>query len=191
MRFVECDLSGAMVLEPEAVQDERGHFARLFCRREFEARGLNPCVAQANVAFNLRRGTVRGLHFQYPPAAESKLVRCTRGAILDVMVDLRPESPTFLRHVAIEISAANRRSLYIPERFAHGYQTLEDGTETTYLVGEFYAPEFEGGLLHDDPRLDIAWPLAVTAVSAKDLGWAPLADVEPELVRRMTAPATR
>jgi dTDP-4-dehydrorhamnose 3,5-epimerase len=191
MRFVECDLSGAMVLEPEPVQDDRGHFARLFCRREFEAHGLNPCVAQANVAFNRLRGTVRGLHFQYPPAAESKLVRCTRGAILDVIVDLRPESPTFLRHVAVEISAANRRSLYIPERFAHGYQTLEDGTETSYLVGEFYAPEFEGGLLHDDPRLGIAWPLAVAAVSAKDRRWAPLADVEPELVGRMTAPASR
>jgi len=191
MRFVECDLSGAMVLEPEPVQDDRGHFARLFCRREFEAHGLNPCVAQANVAFNRLRGTVRGLHFQYPPAAESKLVRCTRGAILDVIVDLRPESPTFLRHVAVEISAANRRSLYIPERFAHGYQTLEDGTETSYLVGEFYAPEFEGGLLHDDPRLGIAWPLAVAAISAKDRRWAPLADVEPELVGRMTAPASR
>jgi len=191
MRFVECDLSGAMVLEPEPVQDDRGHFARLFCRREFEAHGLNPCVAQANVAFNRLRGTVRGLHFQYPPAAESKLVRCTRGAILDVIVDLRPESPTFLRHVAVEISAANRRSLYIPERFAHGYQTLEDSTETSYLVGEFYAPEFEGGLLHDDPRLGIAWPLAVAAVSAKDRRWAPLADVEPELVERMTAPASR
>lgn len=191
MRFVECDLSGAMVLEPEPVQDDRGHFARLFCRREFEAHGLNPCVAQANVAFNRLRGTVRGLHFQYPPAAESKLVRCTRGAILDVIVDLRPESPTFLRHVAVEISAANRRSLYIPERFAHGYQTLEDGTETSYLVGEFYAPEFEGGLLHDDPRLGIAWPLAVAAISAKDRRWAPLADVEPELVERMTAPASR
>lgn len=191
MRFVECDLSGAMVLEPEPVQDDRGHFARLFCRREFEAHGLNPCVAQANVAFNRLRGTVRGLHFQYPPAAESKLVRCTRGAILDVIVDLRPESPTFLRHVAVEISAANRRSLYIPERFAHGYQTLEDGTETSYLVGEFYAPEFEGGLLHDDPRLGIAWPLSVAAISAKDRRWAPLADVEPELVGRMTAPATR
>lgn len=191
MRFVESGLAGAWLIEPEPVADDRGHFARLFCRREFAARGLNPNVAQGNVAFNTRRGTLRGLHFQFPPAAESKVVRCTRGAILDVIVDLRPESPTYLRHIAVEITATNGRSLYVPERFAHGYQTLENDTETTYLVGEFYTPDHEGGLLHDDLRLGISWPLTVTAISPKDRSWAPLAHGEAELARRMAAPDRR
>src|SRR5262249_23069152 len=152
----------------------------------FADRGLKPVIAQANIAFNRRRGTMRGMHFQYPPKSETKLVRCTRGAILDIIVDLRPESPTYLGHVAVELSADNGRSLYVPERFAHGYQVLEDRTETSYQVGEFYAPETEGGLHHADPRLGLEWPLPVGEISPKDAGWASLTTVEAELKRRMT-----
>jgi dTDP-4-dehydrorhamnose 3,5-epimerase len=127
------------------------------------------------------------MHFQYPPAAETKLVRCTRGSILDIIVDLRPESPTYLGHVAVELTAENHRGLYVPERFAHGYQVLEDGTETSYQVGEFYTPAAEGGLLHDDPRLGLTWPLPVTEISPKDAAWRRLDEIEPELKRRMGA----
>ena len=118
----------------------------MFCQKEFLAHGLKPMIAQVNVASNAKRGTLRGMHFQYPPAAETKYVRCTRGAILDIIVDLRPESPTYLQHVAVELSADNQRGLYVPERFAHGYITLEDNTDTSYMVGEYYAPGREGGL---------------------------------------------
>ena len=140
MIFTETKLAGAFVIDLERREDDRGFFARTFCQHEFEEHGLKPVIAQANVAFNKRRGTLRGMHFQYPPAAETKLVRCTRGAILDIIVDLRPESPTYLEHVAVELTADNGRALYVPERFAHGYQVLEDATETSYQVGEFYTP---------------------------------------------------
>jgi dTDP-4-dehydrorhamnose 3,5-epimerase len=186
MIFTETKLAGAFVIELEPRGDNRGFFARTFCQHEFEEHGLNPVIAQANVAFNKRRGCVRGMHFQYPPAAETKLVRVARGAILDVIVDLRPESPTYLEHVAVELTDENRRALYVPERFAHGYQALADDTETTYQVGEFYTPEAEGGLLFDDPRLGLTWPLEVTEISDKDRVWAPLDEVEEELKRRMT-----
>ena len=149
--FRETKLAGAFVIELERREDDRGFFARTFCQHEFEAHGLKPVIAQANLAFNKRRGTLRGMHFQYPPAAETKLVRCTRGAILDIIVDLRPESPTYLEHVSVELSADNASALYVPERFAHGYQVLEDETETSYQVGEFYTPDAEGGLRFDDP----------------------------------------
>jgi dTDP-4-dehydrorhamnose 3,5-epimerase len=129
---------------------------------------------------------VRGLHFQAPPAAEAKLVRCTRGAVLDVIVDLRPESATYLQHAAVELNADNRRALYVPERFAHGYQVLEDGTDTTYQVSEFYTPSVEGGLRFSDPRLAIEWPLAPTEVSDKDRSWPLLDDVERAIRARMT-----
>jgi dTDP-4-dehydrorhamnose 3,5-epimerase len=186
MKFTETKLDGAFVIDLERREDERGFFARAFCQHEFADHGLKPVIAQANVAFNRERGTLRGMHFQFPPAAETKLVRCTRGAILDIIVDLRPESTTYLEHVAVELSAENGRSLYVPERFAHGYQVLEDSTETSYQVGEFYAPEYEGGLHYLDPRLGLEWPLPVTAISPKDAEWAPLDEVEDELKRRMT-----
>jgi dTDP-4-dehydrorhamnose 3,5-epimerase len=125
------------------------------------------------------------MHFQYPPAAETKLVRCNRGAIIDTIVDLRPESPTYLQHVSVELSAENHRGIYIPERFAHGYQALEDNTETTYHVGEFYTPGSEGGLPFDDPRLQLAWPLPVSVISDKDRQWKSVADIEVELQSRM------
>jgi dTDP-4-dehydrorhamnose 3,5-epimerase len=189
MIFVNTDLSGPCIIELERREDERGFFARAFCQKEFEAHGLKPVIAQANVASNRRRGTLRGMHFQHPPAAETKLVRCTRGAILDIIVDLRPESPTYLRHIAVELTADNQRSLYVPERFAHGYQTLCDDTDTSYQVGEFYAPGSEGGLRHDDPRLGLSWPLPVTAISDKDRAWGLLDEVELDLKHRMSAPS--
>lgn len=186
MIFTETTLPGAYVIDVDARRDERGFFARTFCQHEFTRRGLNPAVAQANIAFNHLRGTVRGMHFQFPPAAEAKLVRCTRGAIHDVIVDLRPESPTYLRHVAVELTADNHRALYVPERFAHGYQVLENNTEVAYQVGEFYTPGLEGGLRHDDARLGITWPLPVADLSEKDRNWAPVDEVEPAIRARMT-----
>ena len=186
MIFTETKLKGAFVIDLERRKDERGFFARAFCQKEFEAHGLKPVIAQANVAFNLKKGTLRGMHFQFPPAAETKLVRCTRGAILDIIVDLRPESPTYCQHVAVELNEDNFRALYVPERFAHGYQALRDSTETSYQVGEFYTPSAESGLLFNDPRLGLRWPLPVTVMSEKDQKFAPLAQIEPELKRRMT-----
>ena len=186
MIFIETKLKGAFILDVDRREDNRGFFARVFCQREFAMHGLKPLIAQANVAFNKKKGTLRGMHFQFPPAAETKLVRCTRGAILDIIVDLRPESPTYLDHVAVELTADNHRGLYVPERFAHGYQVLEDGTETSYQMGEFYTPEAEGGLRYNDLRLGLEWPLPVTEISLKDDNWKLLADVEPELKRRMT-----
>jgi len=186
MIFVETTLKGAYVLEIERREDSRGFFARTFCQREFETHGLKPLIAQGNIAFNRARGTLRGMHFQYPSAAETKLVRCTRGAILDIIVDLRPESLTYLEHFAVELSEENCLGLFVPERFAHGYQVLRDGTETSYQVGEFYEPGSEGGLLHDDPRLGLQWPLPVSAISDKDRAWRSLDEVESELRRRMS-----
>jgi len=186
MIFTETKLKGAFVIEIERREDSRGFFARVFCQHEFGAHGLKPIIAQANVAFNHYKGTLRGMHFQFPPAAETKLVRCTRGAILDIIVDLRPESPTYLQHVAVELSEDNYRALYVPERFAHGYQVLRDKTDTSYQVGEFYAPGSEGGLLYNDPRLALQWPLPITVVSEKDQVWARLDEQEPELKQRMS-----
>ena len=186
MIFTETTLSGAFIIDLERREDDRGFFARVFCQNEFTDHGLKPLIAQANIAFNTRKGTLRGMHFQFPPAAETKLVRCTRGAIVDIIVDLRPESPTYLQHVAVELSADNHRALYVPERFAHGYQVLEDITETSYQVGEFYTPEAEGGLRHDDPRLGLTWPLPVTEITEKDQAFPLLSENEQEIARRMT-----
>ena len=188
MIFTETKLKGAFIIDLDRREDNRGFFARAFCQREFEEHGLNPNIVQANLAFNKYKGTLRGMHFQFPPAAETKLVRATRGAILDIIVDLRPESPTYLEHVAVELTADNHRALYVPERFAHGYQVLEDNTETSYQVGEFYTPNTEGGLLYTDPRLGLSWPLLVTEISPKDAAWKLLDEVEPEVRQRMTLP---
>jgi len=185
MIFTETKLKGAFIIDLEPRADDRGFFARAFCQREFEAHGLKPTIAQANIGFNKRKGTLRGMHFQFPPAAETKLVRASRGAVLDIIVDLRPESPTYLQHIAVELSANNHRGIYIPERFAHGYQALEDDTETTYHVGEFYTPGSEGGLLYNDRRLGLSWPLPVTTMSDKDREWKPLDEAEDELKTRM------
>lgn len=186
MIFIETRLKGAFIIDLERREDERGFFARAFCQNEFAKHGLKPVIAQANIASNRRRGTLRGMHFQYPPAAETKLVRCTRGAILDIIVDLRPESPTYLESVSVELTADNQRALYVPERFAHGYQCLEDSTDTSYQVGEFYTPGAEGGLMYNDPRLKLEWPLPVSVISPKDNQWAALDSIESELRRKMT-----
>jgi dTDP-4-dehydrorhamnose 3,5-epimerase len=183
--FTETGLKGAFIIDIERREDTRGFFARAFCQNEFKVRGLNPTIAQANIASNIRQGTLRGMHFQYPPAAETKLVRCTRGAILDIIVDLRPESPTYLKHVAVELNEDNQRSLYVPERFAHGYQALADYTDTSYQVGEFYTPEAESGLMYNDARLGLKWPLPITVISEKDQKFHLLAKIEPEMRSRM------
>jgi dTDP-4-dehydrorhamnose 3,5-epimerase len=186
MVFIETQLAGAYIIDLERREDSRGFFARAFCQKEFEAHGLKSTIAQANVAHNIKKGTVRGMHFQFPPAAETKVVRCTRGGILDIIVDLRPESPTYLQHVSVELNEENQRALYVPERFAHGYQVLLDNTDTSYQVGEFYTPNAESGLLHNDPRLKLSWPLPVSVISEKDQNFALLDEIETELKRRMT-----
>jgi len=186
MVFTETKLKGAFLIDLERREDSRGFFARAFCQKEFTAHGLKPTIAQANVAFNIKKGTLRGMHFQFPPAPETKLVRCTRGAILDIIVDLRPESTTYLQHISVELNEENQRSLYVPERFAHGYQALRDNTDTSYQVGEFYTPSAESGLLHNDPKLNLEWPLPVSVISDKDQKFVLLEEIEPELKRRMT-----
>jgi dTDP-4-dehydrorhamnose 3,5-epimerase len=185
VRFHETKLQGAFLVELERRTDDRGHFARVFCRDEFAARGLNPNIAQVNVGRNTRKGTLRGVHFQFPPLAEAKLVRAVRGALLDVGVDLRPESATFLQHVAVELTADDERALYLPERFGHAYQALEDGTDMMYMASLPYAPGSDGSLSPFDPRLGISWPLPVTAISPKDAGARRLDEALEELTRRM------
>jgi dTDP-4-dehydrorhamnose 3,5-epimerase len=184
--FTETKLKGAFIIDLERRTDSRGFFARAFCQKEFAQHGLKTVIAQANIASNLKKGTLRGMHFQYPPAAETKLVRCTRGAILDIIVDLRPESETYLESVAVELNEENQRALYVPERFAHGYQTLCDNTDTSYQVGEFYTPVAEGGLMHNDPRLKLQWPLPVSMISEKDQNFPLLDEIEQELKRKMS-----
>ena len=186
MIFTETRLKGAFIIDLDRKTDERGFFARAFCQKEFRDHGLKSVIAQANIASNARRGTLRGMHFQYPPAAESKLVRCTRGAILDIIVDLRPESPTYLEHISVELNEENMTALYVPQRFAHGYQVLRDNTDTSYQVGQFYTPNAEGGLRYDDPRLGLKWPLPASVISAKDQAFRPLSEIEDEVKRRMS-----
>ena len=186
MIFTETKLKGAWVVDIDRHEDSRGFFARTFCEREFRDHGLRPVIAQANIAFNHRQGTLRGMHFQFPPGTETKLVRCTRGAVLDIIVDLRPESPTYLQNISVELSEENYRSLYVPERFAHGYQVLRDNTEASYQMGECYTPGSQGGLVYDDPRLDLRWPLPITVISDKDRAWKQLAEQESELKQRMS-----
>jgi dTDP-4-dehydrorhamnose 3,5-epimerase len=171
MRFTETPLNGAFVLEIEERKDDRGAFARTFCQQEFADHGLKPTVAQCNLSYNYKAGTLRGMHYQAPPAAETKLVRCTKGAIYDVIVDLRPGSPTYLKHFGVELSADNHKALYVPELFAHGYLTLTDGAEVAYQVGEMYTPGCERGIRHNDPALGIRWPATVGVISPKDAAW--------------------
>jgi dTDP-4-dehydrorhamnose 3,5-epimerase len=174
VRFIETKLSGAYVLELERREDARGFFARSYCQREMKEHGLPDRVVQANIAHTHRRGTVRGLHYQVAPAAETKVVRCLRGGIYDVIVDLRPESGTYLESVGVELTADNRLQLLVPEGFAHGYQTLTDDVEILYLVSEFYSAQHERGIRPDDPHLGIQWPLPMVLVSEKDLSWPPI-----------------
>lgn len=174
MIFLETPLQGAYVIEVEKLEDERGFFARSWCVREFATKGLDPHLVQCNVSFNKRKGTLRGLHYQIPPHAEVKLVRCTKGSLFDVIVDLRKDSPTFLKWVGVELTASNHRMLYIPKLFAHGFQTLEDDTEIFYQMSEFYEPAASKGLRWNDPRLDISWPDIGGVMSQKDQAYPDL-----------------
>ncbi len=171
MNFLETHLPGVFIVELDKIGDERGFFARAWCRREFQAHGLDGSIAQLNLSHNARRGTVRGMHYQVQPHAEAKVVRCIRGAIYDVVVDLRTDSVTYRKWLAVELSAGNRRMLHVPEGCGHGFQTLEDGTELLYQVTEFFAPGAERGVRYDDPAFQIDWPLPVTAISDKDASW--------------------
>lgn len=171
MFFTEAKLKGAFVIGLDRKADLRGFFARTFCVQEFEAHGLSPRVVQCNMSYNRHRGTLRGMHWQAPPSAEAKLIRAVRGSVLDVIVDLRPGSPTYLQHVAVELTASNGQMLYIPEGFAHGFQTLEDETEVFYQMSEFHAPEQARGARWNDPAFGIAWPLPDPIMSDRDRTW--------------------
>jgi dTDP-4-dehydrorhamnose 3,5-epimerase len=177
MIFTETKLKGAFIIDLDLREDHRGGFARTFCAKEFEDHGLKASVAQCNMSFNHKAGTLRGMHYQLPPAAETKLVRCTKGAIYDVIIDLRPDSPTYMQHIGVELTEGNRRTLYVPELFAHGYQALTDDAEVIYQVGEFYTPGYERGIHYADPAFGIEWPMEVTVISEKDAAWAPFEPV--------------
>jgi dTDP-4-dehydrorhamnose 3,5-epimerase len=168
--FTETPLQGAFLIDLEPQRDARGFFARTFCRREFETHGLNPAIAQCNLSFNHKAGTLRGMHFQREPA-EAKLVRCLQGGIHDVIVDLRPRSPTYRKHFAVELTAESYSGLFVPELFAHGFQSLVDETLVEYQISEYYAPEHGGGFRYDDPAFALPWPLAVTVISEQDVAW--------------------
>jgi dTDP-4-dehydrorhamnose 3,5-epimerase len=168
MIFHETKLQGVFEIELDLKVDVRGFFARTWCRNEFEDRGLNPRLAQCNLSFNACKGTLRGLHYQAEPHAEAKLVRCTRGAIFDVVVDLRPESPAFKNWIAVVLTASNRHMVYVPERCAHGFLTLEDETEVSYQMSEFYHPESARGVRWDDVAFRIIWPAAAQTISDRD-----------------------
>lgn len=168
MKFSPTALAGACIIDIEPVPDERGFFARSWCREEFVRHGLNPDLAQCSISFNKKRGTLRGMHYQAKPHEETKVVRCTRGAIYDVIVDLRPESPTFRKWIAVELSADNRRMLYIPAGLAHGFQSLTDDTEVFYQISTPYHPESARGVRWDDPAFGIEWPVTERVISDKD-----------------------
>ena len=168
MKFTETILKGAFIIELERLEDERGFFARTFCRREFLARSLNPNIVQCNVSYNKKKGTIRGMHYQLPPFTEAKLVSCIKGSIYDVIIDLRMNSSSFRQWVALELSDETNRMLYIPEGFAHGFQTLQDDTAVFYQMSEFYSPEHAKGVRYDDPAFGIKWPLTNPVISIKD-----------------------
>lgn len=191
MKFLETKLKDAWIIDIDEISDERGFFARTWCQKEFEAHGLTPRLAQANLSHNNKKGTLRGLHYQVAPHEETKLVRCTRGALYDVIVDLRPQSPSHLQWIGVELTAANHRILYVPEGFAHGLLTLEDDTEAIYQISEFYTPGAERGARYDDPAFGIDWPLAVSVISDKDANWPDYSAPESEEVRMPLATEDR
>jgi dTDP-4-dehydrorhamnose 3,5-epimerase len=171
MIFASTRLEDALLIDIERKEDERGFFARTWCRQELAAQGLDAQIAQESVSYNRLRGTVRGLHFQRSPHEETKIVRCTRGAIFDVIVDLRPHSPNYLQWQGFDLTAENRRAIYIPKGFAHGFQTLAEQSEITYQISTFYTPESARGYRYDDTAFGITWPLPVTVISERDVGW--------------------
>lgn len=176
MKFTETDLPGAYIIDPERLEDDRGFFARTWCQNEFSKYSLTDNFVQANIAYNKHKGILRGMHFQTEPYQEDKLVRCTSGAIVDVIIDLRPESPAYTRWVAVELTGKNRRMLYVPKGFAHGYQTLEADSEVFYQVSQFYTPQAEQGVRWDDPRFSIQWPDDERIISDKDKNWPDYVD---------------
>ena len=169
MIFTETALKGSFVISLEPYSDERGWFARTFCKKEFETIGHHKEWVQLNHSFTIYKGTIRGMHFQMPPFNEIKMVRCIAGAVLDVIVDIRKDSATFLQHISVSLSAANKQMLYIPQGFAHGFQTLEDNTELIYHHSEYYQPGVEGGLRYNDGALNIQWPLSIQNISERDM----------------------
>lgn len=171
MRVIPTRLNGAWLVEPEPVHDQRGFFARTFCAREFGELGLETSFVQHSTSHSALRGTLRGMHFQRAPFGEVKVVTCGKGAVWDVIIDLRPDSPTYCQWQGFELTAKNRSRLYVPKGFAHGFQALEPDTEVGYLISEFYVPEASSGVRFDDPRFGIAWPLPIIALSPKDAGW--------------------
>jgi len=171
MHFEQNGISGSWVIEPAPHSDDRGRFFRAWCTKEFSERGIDFFPVQANMGFSFRKGTVRGMHFQVAPALEAKLVRCTRGAMLDVVLDLRPDSQTFGKWFGIELTAENAKMLFLPELCAHGYQTLEENTEMHYMASQVYTPSAARGVRFDDPVFSIQWPLPVTAISEQDRNW--------------------
>ncbi len=168
MIFTETKLKGAFIIEIKQLQDDRGFFGRSWCKKEMEEHGLNGNVVQANTSFTKLKGTIRGLHYQKYPYSETKLMRCTKGAIYDVIIDLRKESPTFMQWLGVELREDNYKMLYVPENFAHGFVTLTDNSEVTYLVTQFYTPGAEAGIRYDDPQFNINWPVPVEIVTDKD-----------------------
>jgi dTDP-4-dehydrorhamnose 3,5-epimerase len=168
MNFYKTSLMGALIIEPEELHDERGFFARTFCQGEFATQGIDPKVVQCNISFNRMRGTLRGMHLQKFPYGEARLIRCTKGAVYDVIIDLRPDSPTFTHWFAIDLSAANHKMVYVPDGCAHGFQTLEDNSEVFYQMSQFYHAESAWGVRWDDPRFGVDWPLAPTTLSKRD-----------------------
>ncbi len=171
MKFTETALKGAYIIDIEPHRDERGFFARGWCANELAEHGLVSRIAQANISVNDKRGTLRGMHYQVPPHGEVKIVRCTKGALYDAIIDLRPDSPTYKEWVGVELTADNYRMLYVPENFGHGFVTLVDDTEAYYLVTEFYTPGSERGLRWNDPAIGIKWPLEPVVISEKDRNW--------------------
>jgi dTDP-4-dehydrorhamnose 3,5-epimerase len=186
MEFVAAGLPGAWVVEIRKLQDERGFFARSFCQNEFREHGLDPKLAQCNISQNAKKGILRGMHFQIPPFAEAKLVRCTRGSIYDVMLDLRPDSPAFLKWAGVELSAENYRMAYIPRGFAHGFITLEADSEVFYQMSEFYAPETARGVRWNDTLFNINWPASVSSMSDKDQNYPDSSPEDFEILRGLS-----
>lgn len=168
MKFAELVIAGAALINIEPRSDSRGFFARTFCVREFADHGIPFTTVQSNISFNALKGTVRGMHFQWPPSREGKLVRCIRGALFDVLLDLRPESPSYLKHQAVLLNESNRDAVFIPHGVAHGFQTLEDATEALYFMTDYFAPDLASGVRWNDPAFGIEWPLADVTISARD-----------------------
>jgi dTDP-4-dehydrorhamnose 3,5-epimerase len=180
LRFIETHLRGAWLIEPVPIEDRRGHFTRTFCQRAFAERGLQTVFVQHSCSRSHVRGTIRGMHFQCPPHAEIKIVSCRRGAVWDVIIDLRPQSATYRRWQGFELTADNHLQIYVPAGFAHGFQSLNRGSEVNYLISEFYAPGAAAGVRYDDPTFLIEWPLAVAAISDKDRSWPDFASAEAQ-----------